>query len=200
MSDLSIGLVKLEQTWLRLGMPQTEWLASGLPHDETRRLLASEALAAPSEVLEWFAWHDGVREKPLDLHPFLGPSGFEPLSLARAMDERRAMLEIAEYLESTGQVEEEGPQWRLSWLPIGRDIGGRLLAADLTDADPVKVPVRAVDTEDTDFRRVRANSLQEVVEFWLGVLETYCRWSSAKRDWDYDFATLPLEIRLRDLL
>jgi hypothetical protein len=200
MSDLKANLVRFEDTWVRLGMPHTRWLAPGLSPGETRRQLEAENLEAPSEILDWLSWHNGVGDTFQDARPLLGPSVFEPLSLARALDERRAMLGIAEYLESSGQPEDAEPAWELSWLPIGRDAVGRLLTADLRDTNLATVPVRTVDVQDPNFSLVKANSLSEVVEFWTEVLETYCAWSASAGCWEYDFAALPRDIRLRDLL
>jgi cell wall assembly regulator SMI1 len=199
---LTATLVDLERAWLRGGMPHTDWLAPGLDPVEIELLLKSNAFDAPEEAVEWFAWHNGTTANTEQVRPLLGPSSLEPLSLEACFVERSRIAEVARQSEAEGAVldEDEGSLWEDGWLPLARDVGGGLLTVDLADAKGGQVPVRRVDFWDVDMKKVQAQSLAEVVEFWIELLGSYCVWSRAKRGWDLDFVALPVDVRRRGYL
>jgi len=198
---LAALLVELEETWLRNGMPDTHWLAAGLPAGEVEAALDAIGLAAPVEIIEWFGWHNGASGSSnlRQLRPGLGTGGIEPLSLTRALDERALMMELAASLaEDPMAIPEDLPLWHSEWLPVGAWAHGALLTVELGARETV--PVRVVDWEDGEFKTVRAESLARVVELWIEWLDAYCEWDSVLHTWRLDFAALPLDVRLRGLI
>jgi cell wall assembly regulator SMI1 len=183
-------------------MPDTDWLAPGLDPAETERSLLGQGFEAPGEALEWFAWHNGTTANSERVRALLGPSGFQPLSLEESFAEQERIAAVARQSEAEGAVldEDEGRLWEDGWLPLGRDVGGVLLTIDLASANGEQLPVRRVDFWDSDMKKVRAESLAEVVRFWIDVLVSYCVWSPTKRNWQCDFAALPVDARRRNLL
>lgn len=183
-------------------MPDTGWLASGLDPAATEQSLHGQGFAAPGEALEWFAWHNGTTANSQRVRAVLGPSDFQPLSLTESFAERERIAAVARQSEAEGAVldKDEGRLWEDGWLPIGRDVGGALLTVDLAGAKGERLPVRRVDFWDTDMKKVRAESVAEVVDFWIDVLVSYCVWSPTLRNWECDFAALPVSARSRNLL
>jgi cell wall assembly regulator SMI1 len=195
---LTAALEGLERAWLRNGMPHTHWLMPGLEASDVQAALAAVDLAPPADVIEWFGWHNGTVWSLVtegDVYPALGLGSFVPLSLAEALDERSRMAELAASLaEDPMAIPEDLPLWEPSWLPIGRSSGGALLTPELGTEKTVRV--RVVDYWDQEFKKVRAESLAEVVEHWVEWLDGFCEWDPAVRTWSYDFAALPVELRL----
>jgi hypothetical protein len=60
--------------------------------------------------------------------------------------------------------------------------------------------MRVVDFWDEEFKAVRAESLATVVELWIKWLDAYCKWDPALRTWSYDFAAMPLAVKLSRLV
>jgi cell wall assembly regulator SMI1 len=201
-SRLTAALVDLERAWLRGGMPHTDWLAPGLDPVEIEQLLRNNGFDAPEEAVDWFAWHNGTTADTEQVRPLLGPSSLEPLSLEACFAERSRIAEVARQSEAEGAVldEDEGSLWEDGWLPLARDVGGTLLTVDLAAARGGRVPVRRVDFWDVDMKKVQAQSMAEVVEFWIDLLGSYSIWSPALRGWELDFPALPVDVRRRGIL
>jgi cell wall assembly regulator SMI1 len=203
MTSLSSLLDELESLWHEHGLNVGDWFAPGRDPADVQSVLISHGLNARQEVLEWFAWHDGSALRPR-LNTTLGPSNWEPLSLDRAISHRTMLLDGASQL-----AEDAGDQlnlpaetwWAPSWLPLGDNAVGGSLTIELTAAEQ-DAPIRVVDWEDIDETRlVRATSLSDVVNLWIGLLRTgNWRWSPAESRWIGDPTTLRSEGRVSGLV
>jgi len=79
-TELTGLLHELEEQWRRHHLPIVDKLKPGLEATEVRQRLQSVGLAAPSEIIEWYGWHDGAepqgRMAPL----------FDTLTLAKCLE------------------------------------------------------------------------------------------------------------------
>lgn len=104
--DLPAALATFEQRLVTSGAGIHRYLLPGIPEAEVRRKLSAIGMEPPQELVEWFAWHNGVRD------PLYKTSGdgwllkWAPLSLRDA---------IADW---HGRDKEEYWEWRSEWLPI----------------------------------------------------------------------------------
>jgi hypothetical protein len=199
MTGLSTMLGRLETAWLSLGMPSTGWLRPGLDPGETVRRLRRAGLAAPSEILEWFAWHEGAQglKSTEGFWTILGPSGYHPLTIDQALEERRVGLQLRrELIDVDGFPEEEVVDWPVTWLPIGRNVSGTVMAVDLGAAAVGQVPIFVIDWHDWEtFEAPCAPSLASIVTTWLEVLENYSEWVGGAETWRVRFAEVPVAVR-----
>lgn len=177
-----------------------ELFAPGLEATAISSTLHGEGLPAPAEVVEWFTWHDGRGRLPTSLAP-LGPTPWTKYSLREALRTRALRLQEAEYAAS----EDEGSTlpslwWEPSWLPIADSGGQGVLTIDLR-ARSQTVAVRNVNWSHAEFRTVREDSLKDLIDVWIRIIQRGgWTWSSSVGLWEGDYASLPLELRQRSLM
>lgn len=153
----------LESELAAAGAPFSSHANAGIRDDEVDDLLATAGLHVPTELREWWRWHDGCR---VDLRrPFaqeIGPGSWSPMSLAEALADRASWLESA-----TGEAD----YWAETWLPFAygspdhRRLVGRL---DESTADELCVGLWFVF--DVPPREPVECSLADVVTVWLRAL------------------------------
>jgi cell wall assembly regulator SMI1 len=205
-TDLALLLTELEQRWTEKGSDDRELMAPGLDRAEVVRTLEGRALPAPGEVVEWFAWRNGVRsELARPRWVLLAPSSFQQLSLPESLEERETRIQgAAQAAADAGPVDDAEDRelldptfwWEPTWLPIARAASPMLLTVDLAGTSD-SAPVLVVEWSDIDgFRRTRAGSLAEFVRVLLNVPDACWRWLPAERRWDFSAAELPMEFRL----
>ena len=210
-SELTTLLAELESKWTQKGSDDYTKMAPGLDRAKVVTTLESRGPCAPSEVVDWFSWHNGVvREKAGSDWVLLAPSGFQQFSLLESLEEQESWTEQAAHTasEMAGFLgEDEAPEmleasywWEPTWLPIARSVGPDVLVVDLAGASD-SVPVLIVESSDMDdFRRHRAESLTAWVRLLLDVPDAYWRWLPSEdrtTGWVFDFAELPIELRGR---
>jgi hypothetical protein len=197
-------LAEIEDDWVGMGWPHRERLARGLARDATAERLASAGLPAPTEILEWFSWHDGVSGVG---RTTFGPTAQVPLSLERALQQRErriaGSLQLLHHDPDFPFLGDPDWWWDPKWLPIGSN--GSTLVADLGTADDVAL-LRMVIWDDmggpdedpwtSGFRRVMAPSIAVGVQECRRLLATYAHWNNEDDRWDYDFRSVPVEDRL----
>jgi len=198
LSELSDRLAQLDDALQSQGFPSGELLAPGVDEAAAREGLAGVSSALCQEALDWFGWHNGS----VSGHPdeVLAPSGFALLSIEQSLAERATRAESARAL--AGLPPDPLPVdvfWRDSWLPIGRMSTAAVLVLDFA-SDAAAAPVYRVDWQDLAASGVPvAPSLANAVGIWLSVLNGgYYQWED--NAWQYDYSTVPKELRRSRLL
>lgn len=197
--ELTDGLNRLRDTWLRKGMPHTSWLRPGLPAQHVCDRLGAAGLTAPREIVDWYSWHDGSDGSLVDGVDGRG-AGFLPwFSLDEGLAARTFFLEWAESEREAGMPgqPEYGVRFDDNWLPI----------LDLPATFGILAPgvevVRVASTTpgvDPDEDGAQVSSLVELVSDWKQAIEDYCTWDRAAGVWVYDFEQFPMELRRRSIL
>jgi hypothetical protein len=188
MSALSDLLLDLERRWRQFGMPVDDLLRPGRDRSEIVDLLAAEFGTAPPELVDWFNWHDGPGEQwwktPAPLPGML-------ISLEVARRQRADTLDAQEF---SPDPDYPVPQWHRTWLPL-LDYGvGAKTAYDVSNA-----ALLLVDYWDPEFTTTVASRFTDAVGVWLRALDTgLYEWRDG--DWHYDFAALPLDLRMTGLV
>jgi cell wall assembly regulator SMI1 len=180
--------------------PLLSWVWRSLT--ESPHALRSAGLPPTPEVLEWLTWHE--REPQLPSSITSEPSGFEPLTVEQALEERLSRLQGAEGL-ALDAAQDLGYSadfyWGPRWLPIGDNgVGGSL--AVVLDPDAETARVLNVDwTDHESLRTVRAPSIADAVRLWIQALETdLWTWSATRGAWENQFSDVPLGLRQSGLI
>ncbi|MFN8185502.1 MAG: hypothetical protein U0R69_00335 [Gaiellales bacterium] len=183
MTKLTGLLAELEGTWARKGFDRFDRLRPGLAEDVVRRSLTG--LPVPTEIVEWFGWHDGQVGRAEGVT--LAPSAFTPLGLESAeyaslMQQAIARGADPNLVGEQKELLDPGYYWEESWLPLGEINGETWLVADL-GRDSATAAVRVVNWTDEDFRSIRADSLATMVRLWLDAPDEHWAWSSPAGQW-----------------
>lgn len=199
LSELIDGLDRLRDTWLRNGMPHTNWLRPGLSARRVRDSLGAAGLTVPREIVEWYSWHDGAEHCLVDGVDGRG-AGFLPwFSLDEGLAARTFFLEWAESEREAGMPGQSEYDVRFddNWLPLLN------LPATFGILSPDVELVRVASTTpgvDPDEDGAQASCLAELVGDWTQIVEDYCTWDRAAGVWVYDFEQVPLALRRRSIL
>jgi hypothetical protein len=200
MTWLPARLARLEELWIQAGVPVENLFAPGITGTETRSILQGGGLAAPAEIIEWFAWHNGAVKPRVGITP-LGPTAWTALSLREALASRTEWLRGAK-----GAAEEDQGLtlaeywWPEFWLPIAEDGGQGVLAVDLREGTDT-VAVRDVRWSNSEFRTVREDSLKDLIDVWIRIIERGgWTWSDSIGLWEGAYISLPLDLRRRSLM
>jgi cell wall assembly regulator SMI1 len=205
-TELSELLIQWEERWHRQGVPVQDYLAPGADPRHVRDVLIAAGFATPQEVVDWFTWHDGGLVHPDTFQA--APSPFLPLSLDNALlelqSQREVATKVATFVAGSGLGERESPEfyWDANWFPLGRG-GSTVLAVEaVPDRDTCRV--YAVDpwgSGDPDYRDVAAPTLTDAVRTWIDWMDRFdWTWSSEEQRWKFDFAALPMEVRVSRLI
>jgi hypothetical protein len=197
MTNLPYLLSELEARWLRLGFRDQRAFDPGLAPTDVRRALSDIVPDPAEEVIEWFSWHNGLRDPEGGLVD-AAPSGFSPMSMEAALAARESRLrladELAQHENSAGGEIDSDYFWPKTWLPIGEMGGPASLVVDVGESQE-RATVFNVDWGGGDFRAPIAASLSQAVLVWIMTLEDgYYAWSDAD-GWVYDFAAIPRYLR-----
>jgi cell wall assembly regulator SMI1 len=194
-------LDRLEGEWRRQKAPIAEFLVPGLSEDVIDAMTAPLGLRLPVEARAWWQWHNGVdvpKERWTSEAPRLGGTGFRIISLERAVAEYLHERQLAEQLEADDPICREGPL-KLSpfWFPMAHALNGDVLMVDCSVPEGAPTPIRCIGWDDVDRARVRLNSLTEVVELWLELLDRELWWNSRENaQWHYDVDLMDRRMRL----
>ena len=123
------SLAELGRTLEDLKAPIAPALAAGADHAEVETFLGSLGLAVSADVVDWFAWHNGVRpDAPIGAAQIVGR--WDLLSLDGAKWWTRVMRE---------SVADAGPGteglWAPGWVPLAVS-DGDLVVIDLDSPEP----------------------------------------------------------------
>lgn len=137
----------------------------GLPAEEVRDRLVSFSGYAPTELVTWYTWQNGIRERDWTYPGRMSiVAHWRPLSLDEAIDDSRA------YRDLSPRSQRMTPA---SWLQVFDKEYHRLFAD--TGAYPHAVPIIVRSTHgDPDARR--ADSLEELLSLWLELFDYGMRW------------------------
>lgn len=197
MTGLPPLLRELEGHWRRLGFPVDDYLLPGLDPAEARAVLREVTEEPNEEVVEWFSWHNGCRYGSRITFR-MAPYGDVLLPLTEALTDRVSRLEGAQSA-AEDELFPADYYWDDAWLPVTEQSGQRQLTVDCAARDGAVV--RNVEWSNIDFRTVVAASLSDAVAYWDGLLDAgYYQWSPSERQWECDFASLPLEVRISGLV
>ncbi|WP_028049583.1 SMI1/KNR4 family protein [Cellulomonas sp. URHD0024] len=189
-TPLTALLAELDAALVATGAPFLEMANPGIDEDEVTAALADAGLSTPpTELLEWWRWHNGSRlVQGRYLGATIGPGGWTLLSLDEALADRARWME----LWPSGS---EMP-WDPTWLPIAGLGAHTRLAVLLDDSTTERAQVGIIDMFDDDTMNTAERSLAEVVTTWLRALEQrYVWWDAARQAWDMEEPTRP-EFRL----
>lgn len=146
---LEVALHELQQVLEMRAAPVAAYLAPGLPREAADALAARYDLELPTEVADYFGWHDGLkadRDRDIELLPAL-----RPLSLAESLELQAALSDALAILP------EPAPVLSGRWLPLFADDAGAFwLVSAEADAAP---SVYAFELEDPGAPAVRFVSL-----------------------------------------
>jgi hypothetical protein len=212
MTELAALLRELEQTWKRKGFDHGSRFVLGLEPDEVAYQLAAEGLPAPSEVVDWFSWHNGVLgfPNPLNSSVALVPCRFEPGNLAGCLGEafgRRYSLSFAEKhardnqeAGEKGQLTEPDFWWKPDWVPL-MFANADVIAVDLSIGSDT-VHVLAVGYDTGNHWIPVTESLADFVGSLLSAPEESWHYSATENRWVVDSRVLheSLPPRLASLL
>lgn len=187
-----------------MGWPYRERLAPGADPSRVVEELTSAGLPAPSEVVEWFGWHDGIIGT--DRTTF-GPTTLVPLSLREALDERGRWLALVQDLVDDGHPDfpclgDPDWWWDPLWLPLAgydswmvADLGTSTVVAPVRLGRPGDGGGPEEDPYTSGFRRVVAPSLAQAIRECRRLLAAYMWWNPDANGWDLDYSSVPLEDR-----
>jgi cell wall assembly regulator SMI1 len=201
-SELASLLAELESRWEQKGSDDYTLMLPGLDRAEVVRTLETKGLRAPGEVVDWFAWHNGVDNARAGSRGVeVAPSAFRQCSLLESLEERETWLRgAAQMAVNAGPaVDDEDRElvdpsfwWEPTWLPIGRGSGPMVLAIDLAGSSDT-VPVLSVEWADIfEFRKPRVESLAAFVRLLLDLPDVSWRWLSDEQRWMIDDARFPI--------
>ena len=211
MSELGPLLQELEAAWTRRGLDLSTRHNPGLPREITAQTLDAAGLPAPTEILDWYAWHNGAVGAPgntIDNMICLAPTGWEAQPLAEALSARATFLDDSrrevDFYRASGSWElisqaTDDPEhwlWEEGWLPIAYLGPPMSLVVDVT-ADPDLCPVRRVEWQYDDFREIQSDSMATMVAGWIEMLDTYeGKWNPLANLWQVT-GPIPPEMRRR---
>ncbi|MEO8094692.1 MAG: hypothetical protein ABI632_07140 [Pseudolysinimonas sp.] len=167
------------------GAPADTNLADGLPAGEIGRQLASTELPPNAELIEWFAWSNGLRLNPdgsgAGVHPFMSPVSLE--------------YAIANY-EYGSRLSQTIWSYAPDWFPM--EIHPHGLSVSPTYSDQtllVRRPDEELPLAGDDIRQ-QVLSLCTVVEWTVEAIRAeICHWDGGSSSWKFDLRGLP-EIQL----
>ncbi len=173
---LTVALDALESEWRRLGVAADSVLAPGLPPQDIEARLLSEVGAAPSELIEWFAWHNGTMARRI-----LAPIMYPLLTLDASLQDRRQRISLL-------ADEPDFPQWGDRWVPITESPSSALFAYDAGSGEVLAIDYWSPGQFDT----VVAAGLSAAIESWTDMLRCgYYSWTD--ETWHYDYPSFPPE-------
>lgn len=186
MTSLRPLLERLEDLLRGQGAPVVDLLADGLPEHVVREDLETYVGHAPQEVVDWFSWHDGLRQDQLG--PGVPPQhamllgGFQPIRLDAAEAEEWFAKPIH--------------GWQRGWL--------RFLVCDPVNVvldcsepgDSTRVLVHEVRRYERPSRLV-TDSLTDFVSAWLEAFDLGVRWDRALGAWQLPDRPIPADLQTR---
>lgn len=112
-SSVPTLLRRLEDRWREAGAPITSHLRPGLTPEDLDRAELELGFPFPTEVREWYSWHNGVTQKDS------GPSTSLPnlmflCGMGTAMEERHRLMAMKPITEDM----QEEFIFKATWLPI----------------------------------------------------------------------------------
>jgi hypothetical protein len=177
-SVLAELLAMYERELVQLGVPVREYLRPGLERREVVLGLAELGLSAPEELIAWFGWQDGLREKkPGEVYPEILQTMF-PCSLESALKR----------YNDTRPGEGDPPIW--CWAPewLMLEDGAYGFAVSCEDAPTHAPVVRFVDEANWIHgpqTKWGARSLSTLVVFWIEMLRNGAsQWADNHWVWD----------------
>lgn len=168
----------LEERLRAFGAPIADTFLPGADPAYVEETLAHEELAVHDDVLTWFGWHDGARERPPDRDEngnlvraygadttLVGP--WWMFTLAEAVQNRRMHLDIGQEIHGDLRDDDLVPR---SWLPIATSLGAGELCVDTDASGPA--PLYVLDPETLhEGHRQQFASLAELVGAMSRVLD-----------------------------
>jgi hypothetical protein len=169
------------------GAPFERWVTPGATDEQIDAALGPLDLSAPEELRVLWRWHNGW-PRNLGLNP-LGGSGERLMSV----EEARTEAENARAVHAMNLRELEtdsDPRYDLSWLPVFEPQLPLAVDCGVDRYEPT--PLRAISWEDPAPPEILAESLGDLFDFWLVLLERgVWTWDAERGDWSVDRALLP---------
>ena len=190
-------LVEFEELVTALGSPISDWLNPPVDPVEVTQKLAAYDLVANEEVLEWFGWHNGLRDRSQSAaltFPLL--PGFGPASIDEALRTyRMTVVDFAVPMADDARYYSRGVGH--GWLLLSLDAFG--FAVDCTGefSQPPLVRKPMDEYIDEGFAgKLQAVSLCTLVTWWIEALNSGAtRWDAGSQQWSELDLTLVSDIR-----
>ena len=141
-AGLKESLARLTAVWEGIGAPQREALRAGLSPAVLRDALQPWSRTPPVELVDLYAWADGMRGD-LELFP-----GGRFLSSAEALETYRVMVETADELAASPRVK-PALIWDRRWLPVFAGDDGHFLMTSPSHKEPASA-IRFRDREEPE--------------------------------------------------
>jgi hypothetical protein len=186
----------LQDLWdhlARFGAPIVTEASPGLSTEQIVALTEPEGIALPPEAVTWWMWRNGTADGVSHGDGIRGRNvapGKDLIPLEEALDQRRMMLEVAEWQSASANGMPAGDVYQPLWIPIVRWSGSRVVAdcavvgrrtplhhvyLGVVDLDQAKLPV--------------AGSIGQMVSTWIDAIDAGLwhldpRTGSLRSDWD----------------
>ena len=188
---LTTGMLdELHAAWREQGALIADGLRPGLTDTEMTALARSSQLALPVEARVWWGWHDGTNSMT---GSYAVGRELLFLPLARALDLYRQQLTIAENVAEGEESLTPDDVWPRAWLPLSTEGNGAMMVCDCSVAEGAPTPIRHFNHEFAgESRRVVAESLGQVVSWWLAALDSRAwTWDRNRGVWEEHHDRLP---------
>jgi SMI1 / KNR4 family (SUKH-1) len=162
--------------------PNIGLLAPGTSEDQIRAAWEELDLDPPPESIIWWQWHNGIDSAKRHLARWssdLEVAGFEQLSLQDAVAEYVFERRAAEDAQQAVDEPVTEDFWARSWLPLGKDNGGRVLALDTSLAPHEPCPVHFVEGWDETRATPKQPSLAALIEGRIRIYQERWEWRDA---------------------
>jgi hypothetical protein len=163
--ELLAELQQLEVHLRDLGAVVADCFRPGLSRGEVDAYMDGSFERLPSEIVTWFAWHDGADETSATRRgdPWL-PISLNLLSLDEALAAREEQL--ADWGPGGAMDPDPERMWQPRWLPL---LGGGSLSlvGDLDAGEDQPVPVHRINfAPDVPWHDVQEPSIKAMVRVW----------------------------------
>lgn len=181
-------LDRLSATWLSHGVPIEDALAPGRAVESFTSDDARLHVDLPDELRMWWAWHDGGIEGRRPVSSWMMGPLLIPMSSTMSREwwqttMREATAAAAEAPEGSPLADPEY-WWRESWVPLFNDGAGHV-AADCEPGPAGVTPIRRIEWGvDDGPPPPAADSLGQMVEWWIEIIELgIWTWDKARDRW-----------------
>lgn len=152
-------LHELEDLLDEIGAPFSSYALPGIDDEQIDELLAPSGLVAPTEMREWWRWHNGTRvDTPLNDRHSVGPASWGPMGVQKALWDRETWLE---------DIPDDGDGgWNPDWISVAWALAGhgRLVGRlDESTSDEVRVGCFYIDDWDNPVAPSMASMVEDVL-------------------------------------
>jgi cell wall assembly regulator SMI1 len=192
-------LAQLDDHLSRQQVPLADSWQPGISADQAQTTATAElGFALPAELVEWFAWHDGIDPHHRGQRGYwLVGSSLLPLSLAGCIEAYRQRRWVASEVARTDPLFAPDQLWPPRWLPWLAHLNPDLLVVDTAVPDGADAPVHVFYSHDalSSSLPVVCPSVTDAVAAWVWMFDTgRYRYDPVTRHWLSDRDALDAHI------